>query len=152
MGNLKIRVPRGGLAESGILEMAFWGLQAFQRLSKEINHVLLIGVATMITWSIVKAHQIHWGWQWPSGVNIKGAVYSHGYGDGRLCPLMVWLNKFPVFWYYFTCLMSYLLFLQASSFLPMAQRMVSPESSNRYIQQHSGKSTCPISHCIQLLM
>ena len=110
MGNLKIRVPRGGLAESGILERAFWGLQAFQRLSKEINHVLLIGVATMITWSIAKAHQIHWGWQWPSGVNIKGAVYSHGYGDGRLCPLMVWLNKFPVFWYYFTCLMSYLLF------------------------------------------
>ena len=23
------------------------------------------------------------------GVNIKGAVYSRGYGDARLCPLMV---------------------------------------------------------------
>ena len=55
--NLKIPIHRGGLVGSGILEMAFWGLQAFRGLSKEINHVLVTGVCTMITWGIDKAHQ-----------------------------------------------------------------------------------------------
>ena len=55
--NLKIPVPREGLAESGILKKAFWGLKPLRGFSKEIILMRFAGVCTIITQRIEKAHQ-----------------------------------------------------------------------------------------------
>ena len=81
--NLKIPVPRGGLAESGILKRAFWGLKPLWHFQRDNSFALCWSLYNDNTENRESTPKTHWGWHLPSDESI-GGVHSSGYGDAPL--------------------------------------------------------------------